>query len=280
MSRPPEPRQRGNTFGFSAWRGYSRVMSAPHAHNDIEINYCSGPIVYASAGKESTLPADTPCAFWGAKPHQLVQIDDGAQLAFVTVPLGTFMSWGIPATIKGGLLQGTVLVGPTGWEPGVLAAMFERWSVDLGTGETSASRPVELEVEALLYRMSRGHWAEAASPADRSSRDLDRAGRMATFMAEQADRDIRVDDVASTVHLQPNRAASIFHAVFGVSVKQYLGQLRVAEAQRLLLTTELSSSAVAAKAGFQSLSSYHETFTRTCGMSPMRWRLLHRDQGH
>ena len=59
----------------------------------------------------------------------------------------------------------------------------------------------------------------------------------------------------------------------------YLGQFRVAESQRLLLTTDLNSAAIAAQAGFQSLSSYHETFAKICGTTPTRWRKLHAEPG-
>lgn len=275
MSDRAEPRQHGNTFGFVAWRGASTVMSAPHAHNDIEINYCSSALVYASAGRVTTLPADTPCAFWGAKPHQLLQIDDGHLMSFATVPLALFMSWGLPETVKDGLLRGAVLVGPADARSGEWAPQFDRWTGDLSLSHLVTRRAAELEVEALMHRMSRGSWLETAPARARSSVDLDRAARMATFIAENSTHDIHVADVARVVHLHPNRAASIFRAVFGASVTAYLGQIRVAEAQRLLLTTDLNSAAVATTAGFQSLSSFHETFAKICGTTPTQWRRLH-----
>jgi AraC family transcriptional regulator, melibiose operon regulatory protein len=278
MSFLPEPRQHENTFGFTAWRGPSTVMSAPHAHNDIEINYCSSQLVYSSAGKTTTLPADTPCAFWGAKPHQLIQIDEGHQLAFVTIPLARFMSWGLPEMVKDRLLRGTVLVGSHDSTSAELAPHFDRWAHDLFQAQPLTRRAAALEVEALVCRMARGSWVETAPASVRSSIDLDRAARMATFIAEHSEVDIRVGEVARSVHLHPNRASSLFRAVFGSSVNTYLGQFRVAEAQRLLLTTDLNSAAVAAKAGFQSLSAYHETFAKICGTTPTRWRKLHADK--
>jgi AraC-like DNA-binding protein len=281
MSDLPEPRQHGNTFGFVAWRGASTVMSAPHAHNDIEINYCSSELVYSSAGKVTTLPASTLCAFWGAKPHQLIQIDEGHTMAFVTIPLALFMSWGLPEVVKDGLLRGAVLVGSADTSSGELSPRFDRWARDLSRSQPSNRRAAELEVEGLMHRMSGGSWLETASASGsaRSSVDLDRAARMATFIAEHSGEEIRMADVARVVHLHPNRASSTFRAVFGASVTTYLGQFRVAEAQRFLLTTDLNSAAIAAKAGFQSLSSFHETFAKICGTTPTRWRRLHSEQG-
>ena len=278
MSLLSEPRQHGNTFGFVAWRGSSTVMSAPHAHNDVEINYCSSELVYSSAGKVTTLPAGTPCAFWGAKPHQLIQIGEGHLMAFVTVPLARFMSWGVPSAVVDNLLRGIVLLGSPDSVVDELAPLFERWADDLSQTQTITRRAAELEVEALIYRMSQGSWVETASETGRSSIDLERAAQMATFIAEHSSEDIRIGDVARAVHLHPNRASTIFRGVFGTSVNKYLGQFRVAESQRLLLTTDLNSAAIAAQAGFQSLSSYHETFVKICGSTPTRWRKLHGDQ--
>lgn len=277
MSSTTEPQHRTNTFGFVAWRGHSTVMSAPHAHNDIEINYCSSPLVYSSAGRTTTLPAGTPCAFWGAKPHQLIQIEHGHQLAFVTVPLARFMSWRLPDTVTDRLLRGTVLVGSPESTPGELVPDFERWARELAQAQTLKRRAAELEVEALLWRMAGGSWVETIPAGGRSSIDFDRAATMATFIAEHASEDIRVGDVAGAVHLHPNRASALFRAVFGVSVNTYLSQFRIAEVQRLLLTTQFDSATIAALAGFQSLSTYHEAFARICGTTPTQWRRLHGD---
>lgn len=277
MSVMTEPQQHGNTFGFVAWHGASTVMSDPHAHNDIEVNYSTSELVYSSAGKTTTLPAGTPCAFWGAKPHQLIQIDEGHLMAFVTIPLARFMSWGVPENVKDRLLRGTVLIGSAESVPGELGPGFDRWMRELAQTQRVERRAAELEVEALLWRMATGSWVETVPAHARSSIELERASRMATYIAEHSGEDIRIVDVARAVHLHPNRASSTFRNVFGSSVNTYLGQFRVAEAQRLLLTTDLNSAAVAARAGFQSLSAFHETFAKICGTTPTTWRRTQRD---
>ncbi len=55
----------------------------------------------------------------------------------------------------------------------------------------------------------------------------------------------------------------------------YVQRYRVAEAQRLLVTTDLDSAGVAVEAGFGSLSSYHEAFASVCGISRTRLRRQH-----
>lgn len=250
------------------------MMPAPHAHNDIEINVCPQELVYASGGRTTVFPAGAPCAFWGARPHQLIQA--GSEFAFVTIPLAQFLSWSVHEQLADGLLQGALLVGPPSTDGLPLLEVVERWARDLASPTAETHRAVELEVEAMLHRMSAGTWTSTVPTTDRSSRDVDRASRMALFIAEHATEDIRLGDVARAIPLHENRASALFRAVFGSSVGDYLAQFRVAEAQRLLLTTDLTSAAVAARAGFQSLSSYHETFARVAGATPSRWRAANR----
>lgn len=275
MTGRAEPLQSGNTFGFTAWRGSSRTMSAPHAHNDIEINFCSRPLVYASAGKTFTLPPGVPCAFWGVKPHQLINFERGYVLAFATVPLAQFMSWTVPAALKNRLLHGEILLGSSDPAYGVSAASFDRWSTDLYHRQKSRRRAAELEIEALIHRMSLGRWSELVIDHTRSSLDLTRAAKMATYITENATSNVTVGAIANVVHLNSNQASALFREVFGVGINRYVSQHRVAEAQRLLLTTSLSSAMIGRQAGFQSSSSFHETFRLICDTSPSQWRRKH-----
>ncbi len=272
---PPEPRQRGNSFGFSAWRGASSTMSAPHAHNDVEVNFCRSPLTYDAGGRVSTLPAGVPSAFWGARPHQLVDLDDRFPLAFVTVPFARFATWGVSADVRERLLDGGVLTGRMDEDHAWLDAAFDRWALDVHSGEPARLRAAELEVQALVLRMAHGDWAARRVLDPGGSTALRRAATMATFIADHAATDIRVGDVAAAVHLHPNRAAEVFRAVFGTTITASVAQHRVAEVQRLLLTTDLGSAEVAARAGFGSLSAYHQTFLDVVGTSPRRWQREH-----
>ena len=49
-------------------------------------------------------------------------------------------------------------------------------------------------------------------------------------------------DVAAAVHLHPSTAAAVFRRAMGVSIGEYLAQCRVAEAQRLLISTDATTA--------------------------------------
>lgn len=66
--------------------------------------------------------------------------------------------------------------------------------------------------------------------------------------------------------------ARMFRRTVGVTLGQYVTMCRVAEAQRLLLTTSLRVTEIAEAAGFGSLSSFYEHVSAACGMTPREYR--------
>jgi AraC-like DNA-binding protein len=83
---------------------------------------------------------------------------------------------------------------------------------------------------------------------------------------------ITLDDVASVVHVSPSRVRHVFKDVTGVSFKEYVTQVRVAEAKRLLLSTDLSVADVARTIAYSNLNQFYKVFSRSCGMSPGEYR--------
>jgi YesN/AraC family two-component response regulator len=57
-----------------------------------------------------------------------------------------------------------------------------------------------------------------------------------------------------------------------VCFKAYVTQVRVAEAKRLLLSTELSVADVARTISYSNLNQFYKVFSRSCGMSPGEYR--------
>jgi AraC family transcriptional regulator, melibiose operon regulatory protein len=264
------------TFGFSAWQGRTHSMPTPHAHDDVEINLSPQTLFYLCGGDRVRLPAGRPCAFWGARPHRLVDADGGCALSYATVPLAQFLSWSVPEAVTGALLRGSVLVGQAPAASAALDVSFARWAGELASADPLVRLAARREVEALVYRMSScGGWGEEAGGGVVSERAADRARRMSAYIARNHTRDIHVADVAAVIPLHPDRAARLFREVLGTTIASHIAQFRVAEAQRLLLTTDLPAVAIAGRVGFGSLSTFHAVFLRHSGSSPVRWRAAH-----
>ena len=79
---------------------------------------------------------------------------------------------------------------------------------------------------------------------------------------------LRLQDVARKFNVMTR----IFHEKFNVSPKQYLMDLKLKKACRLLTTTELPVSTISSSLGFDDQMAFSKTFRKEYGMSPSAYR--------
>jgi len=253
-------------------RGAPPRMAAAHRHDDIELNFVArGRLEYLFGGRSITVEAGRLAVFWGATPHQLVpDVHDGdSDVCWLHLPLTGVLGWGLPAELVARvMLDQPVVVDAAAL--GDLSAAFDRWAVDLAAPDS-----VEialLEAQAVVRRALRAPTARPDAPAVRTEGLSQSVAAMATFVATRFRDPIRVADVADVAHLHPSSAMSLFRNALGVTITQYLTRCRVAEAQRLLITTDVSVSDIGASAGFGSQSAFYDVFARATGRAPATYR--------
>ncbi|UFU07965.1 helix-turn-helix domain-containing protein [Ruania halotolerans] len=305
----PRTREEGRGFGRvvteqpALWcrRGEPPTMLTLHRHDDLEVNIVlRGELRYLYAGRPLVLREGQIAMFWATQPHGLVQerteADAAGETCWVHVPFATVLSWGLAEADMQRLMQAMPLVTD---EPALrerLAAMVSTWLEEIGDRATEGI--ALLEIQAAVRRILRADpvpWPftdgatpspeaapeaahEAPEPDGAHSRMAGRAGdaghalRMAQFVVDRFRGEVSVGDVARSVHLTPSHAMTVFRRAVGVTIGEYVTMCRVAEAQRLLLTSRLSSTQIAEAAGFGSLSSYYAHVRRACGMTPREYR--------
>ena len=135
----------------------------------------------------------------------------------------------------------------------------------------SALRPSSLYVEhiaalVLLHLARRGRNAKPR----RQEPGLDgrHVERVRDYVNAHLDAELSVHDLAALVNLPPDRFARSFRAATGRPPYAYVLQQRVACAERLLHTTELSLAEIAQAVGFSSQSHFTSTFRRLSGLTP------------
>jgi AraC-like DNA-binding protein len=263
--------------GLWVHRGPAPGMRAFHRHDDLEVNVVlAGRLEYLFGGSRVEVPQGSTALFWAATPHRLVAppAGDGAgrsDVCWVHLPLAAVLRWSLPERSVADVLTTTVLVVPTAAVGGHVEALFTSWAQDLARGGDEET--TLLEAHALVRRVLAAHHAhDAAGPGAGPSPDTARVTRMAQFTAEHFREPITSADIARAVDLTPNYATTLFRQTLGVTLGEHLVRFRVAEAQRLLVTTALTTSAVAHAAGFGSQSSLYAQFARACGCSPGAYR--------
>jgi len=269
------------SFGLASRRAQPSVMTVAHRHDDIELNFAPSTIEYLIDGVRTTIPANTVVAFWAARPHQLLSDTAPPWLHWLTVPLREVLSFGLPGRFTSSLLRGGLM---SLHDDGRQSAneRLGQWAEDLALDTADRRTIVALEVHAFLRRTAStaSVLSGVTAPASRSNEPtaavgLSHAAVMAEFIAKNAASPISVRDVAHAAHLHPNYAMTVFRRSIGITIGDYLALSRVAHAQRLLITTAQSVSAVAHSAGFRSASQFYERFGRACGMSPAVYRRAH-----
>ena len=93
------------------------------------------------------------------------------------------------------------------------------------------------------------------------------------YLSEHYQEDLNLGDCAAAVGYNPSYLSRMFHQKTGVSFHTYLRSLRIHQACWLLLYTDESVTAVAEKAGFQSIKTFNRTFRQAQGCSPVEYRL-------
>lgn len=256
---------------LACWQGRGHAMPVAHRHDDLEVNLVTGaPLTYLIGGSLVRIRPGRAAVFWASVPHRLIDCPENwsARVRWLHVPLSTVLGWRLPAESLTALLNGRLLTA----EPAAHLddATFRRWADDLGSGASELTEITLLEIQAAIRRLLR----DAAPPADHPAPDnaVRHVVAMARFIAGSFPREITAADVAAAVHLHPHYAMTLFRRVLGVTVHSYLRTRRIAEAQRLLLTTDLPVEQIARQTGFGSLSGFYAGFARACGRPPGEYR--------
>lgn len=83
---------------------------------------------------------------------------------------------------------------------------------------------------------------------------------------------IKLQDMAKSFGIHPNYLTRIFHETYGISPKQYIMDLKLKKARRLLTTTELSVSVIASSLGFDDQLAFSKVFKKEYSVSPTEYR--------
>lgn len=246
-------------FGLTCWSGRALPMRRAHRHDDIEVNVVvRGQLDYLFGGRRVVLPAGTTSVFWAALPHQVVATEEGSYARWLTVPLAVVLGWRLAEPRITELLSGQPLVTAAALETaGPSEPRFARWSGDLAATDPALTEIALLEMEAYLHRLLRlARPGDETATTDRpgTARTRSRAAAMAAVVATRFRDPLSVAEVAAAVHLNPHYAMQLFRQAVGSTIGEYLTSCRLAEAQRLLITSALTVETVAHAAGFGSAS--------------------------
>ena len=94
------------------------------------------------------------------------------------------------------------------------------------------------------------------------------AKRCVHYLHENYCNRISLGELAEHIHIHPNYLCAVFKKSTGLTVMEYLSQIRMERARDFLREGDLSIGQVAERCGFQSISSFQRTFKAYTGATP------------
>ena len=100
---------------------------------------------------------------------------------------------------------------------------------------------------------------------------------ISTIIEEHFAMPLSVEFLAEKVYLSPNYLSTIFKEGTGKTLLEYITDIRISEAVKMLLYTRKRIHEVAAAVGYESPSYFSSVFYRNKGLTPNQYRVLHQD---
>lgn len=98
------------------------------------------------------------------------------------------------------------------------------------------------------------------------------ADELADYIARFYPQKLTLTDLAEHFHFSKNHIIHLFRRHYGMTPVAYITAVRIAKAQRLLITTSRTAEEIALECGFSDYAHFYRAFTKKNRLSPAAWR--------
>lgn len=127
-----------------------------------------------------------------------------------------------------------------------------------------------LSKEQTVSELSSMVWVTPLKDADHI-----RINAVFSYIMENFHDTIRLEDVAAIAHLSPTAFCRFFKNRTRKTFSNFLAEIRIGQACRLLLEDDYQVSEIAWKCGYRNLSNFNRQFKSLKGYAPVQWLQLH-----
>jgi AraC-like DNA-binding protein len=110
---------------------------------------------------------------------------------------------------------------------------------------------------------------------DLDADDRDRLLPVVRAIHEHLSKPLRRGQLASLAGISERTFSRYFRQKMGKTLPQFVNELRVGRARRLLAESDLAVTQIAAECGFRNLSNFNSQFREIAGVTPMQYRADH-----
>jgi AraC-like DNA-binding protein len=110
------------------------------------------------------------------------------------------------------------------------------------------------------------------SPSEQDREILDKVQRLLVDQKLYRDDNLTLSRLARRAGVPARQISGAVNRLAGKNVSQYINDIRISEACRLLRDTDISVTAAMLDSGFQTKSNFNREFRRVTSLSPASWR--------
>ncbi len=116
--------------------------------------------------------------------------------------------------------------------------------------------------EALARLVEQSHNARQSGLAERA----------AAYLEGHFPEEISLTGIAEELHVSPFYLSHVFHQAMEITFSEYLTNIRINEAKRLLTTSDLPVAEIASRVGYREPNYFGRVFKKATGVTPLAWR--------
>ncbi len=199
-------------------------------------------------------------------PHQELPSDDPPRYICICIARGFFeKQYRLYSRKKPGIFRGIFFEPAEGF-----LNLLKRFMVEADSGRAGSGAVLDAMGVEICHSLIRAI-VETPAPKERIADRVEISRVIEHLHGNLGDR-ITVESLAGIAHLSPSHFARVFREDMGKSPMEYVQDLRLQRAKKLLLAGDKSVTEIALECGFGSPSYLSACFHRQYKMTPMEYR--------
>ena len=130
----------------------------------------------------------------------------------------------------------------------------------------------------LLIYLSRRTAGVKRAEADYMSSSHKTISEIAGFINSHFDDEITLEELSGKFHISPHYISRIFKKFSGISFVDYLNNVRIKEAQKLMMSTKMNMQQICEAVGYKSYTHFAREYKKITGMSPLQYKKENKEQ--
>lgn len=255
-----------------------QVQDDLHRHNEIEILFFpnKSPTTVRFGAQIIEIQPEQTVLFWGAIPHQIVQIEDESLQYWAALPPEIFHYFDLSPSIVRDVMNGKILVESDQELRSMDLASYPIWKREASSSQPDVRQTLLISLESRLRRFrpmeASADSLHPAQPKLLVHKNKNAFKNMYDYITLNFRTLINVESIAEAGGLHPKYAISLFKQKCGINISTLITMLRIYEAQRLILTTDQKIVDIAMDTGFNSMSNFYKSFKKITYKNPSDYR--------